>query len=194
MKTAPVGDQASEKRLLSLPIHASHPLPPSPAKKTSTFLKFILLLSICFVSVSFNPLLSQFRPDWDFELTQDNEVCPQFPNLTPTSSAGFENAKNFIFSEEFRNLTVGQLSGAVQIETQSYDDLGNVGQDERFDHFFKVSFSSFSLGGSAGNKLMNLSLSLLNISLGAFQNCKSLTSKLFETRLTITSVSKDTQP
>ncbi|KAH8878798.1 carboxypeptidase S [Thozetella sp. PMI_491] len=43
----------------------------------------------------------------------------------------------FLASDKFRNESIARLSGAVQIPTQSYDDMGPIGEDERWDAMYK---------------------------------------------------------
>ena len=43
---------------------------------------------------------------------------------------------DYFQSDAFRNQSIKRLSGAVQIPTQSFDDLGPVGEDPRWDIFY----------------------------------------------------------
>lgn len=45
------------------------------------------------------------------------------------------NTEIYLHSDEFRKLAITRLSGAVQIPTQSYDDMGDIGVDPRWDVF-----------------------------------------------------------
>lgn len=42
----------------------------------------------------------------------------------------------YLKSPAFQNASIQRLSGAVQIDTQSFDDLGKVGEDKRWEVFF----------------------------------------------------------
>lgn len=49
------------------------------------------------------------------------------------------NYPNELFkSSEYRSLVAHRLSGAVQIPTITYDDMGALGQDERWDVFYDM--------------------------------------------------------
>ncbi|KAK8203371.1 hypothetical protein M8818_005262 [Zalaria obscura] len=66
--------------------------------------------------------------------TQCAQVDPLSPNKTSTK---LQEMELFLSSETFRNGSIERLSGAVQIPTMSYDDLGKIGEDKRWDVFFK---------------------------------------------------------
>ncbi|EXJ86628.1 Gly-Xaa carboxypeptidase [Capronia epimyces CBS 606.96] len=44
--------------------------------------------------------------------------------------------EELIASDDFKNQSIAHLSGAVQVRTESFDDLGPVGQDARWDVFY----------------------------------------------------------
>ena len=46
------------------------------------------------------------------------------------------NMDAYLKSPAFQNSSIQRLSGAVQIDTQSFDDLGKVGEDKRWEVFF----------------------------------------------------------
>jgi Gly-Xaa carboxypeptidase len=65
-------------------------------------------------------------------------ACPQFPALKPSSSERekFEtDVKNEINSENFFNRSLRNMQGAIRIPTESFDDMGDVGVDPRWDIF-----------------------------------------------------------
>ena len=75
--------------------------------------------------------------DWNYH--SDLPACPQYPAIVATS----ENKKlekevlDEITSEAFFDASLKRMQGAVQIPTESFDDLGMVGEDDRFNIFFK---------------------------------------------------------
>jgi Gly-Xaa carboxypeptidase len=74
---------------------------------------------------------------WPLEL-QDLPACPQYPALEPPSDkrAKFEKKINdAINSEAFFNKSVARMQGALWIPTESFDDMGKVGEDERWEIF-----------------------------------------------------------
>jgi len=55
-----------------------------------------------------------------------------FPKDTPELSKAFD----FISSDAFRNASIERLSGAVKIKTETFDDLGAIGEDKRWEVFY----------------------------------------------------------
>lgn len=76
----------------------------------------------------------------DFPLAGTPEAqCPQIDPLWPTKkSDALSQLEEFLDSAKFRNESIGRLAGAVQIPSESYDDLGEVGEDERWETMFDV--------------------------------------------------------
>jgi len=61
-------------------------------------------------------------------------ACPQVPALLPSNQTAKLNEMDDVFNKEvFRQLQVTRLSAAVQIPSVSYDDLGVIGEDKRWD-------------------------------------------------------------
>ena len=73
--------------------------------------------------------------DWDHH--SDLPACPQYPALVSTS----RNKKlerevlDEISSDIFFDKSLKRMQGAVQIPTESFDDMGKVGKDPRWDIF-----------------------------------------------------------
>lgn len=65
-------------------------------------------------------------------------LCAQVPALYPANQSDeVDKLDSFFLSDEFRNLSSTRLTGAVQIPTESFDDLGPIGQDERWEIMYK---------------------------------------------------------
>jgi Gly-Xaa carboxypeptidase len=60
------------------------------------------------------------------------QPSPLFPQENPRLDASFD----FISSDSFKNATIARLSGAVKIKTETFDDLGEVGFDPRWEVFY----------------------------------------------------------
>lgn len=70
---------------------------------------------------------------------QPSFTCEQMDPLFPKVQTGdLKDVDSYIASDGFRNASILRLSGAVQIPTISYDDMGDVGDDDRFEIFFKL--------------------------------------------------------
>ncbi|KAF9870693.1 peptidase family M20/M25/M40 [Colletotrichum karsti] len=64
------------------------------------------------------------------------QVDPLFPTLTTSSLADLDK---YLDTPKFRNETIARLSGAVQVPTESFDNYGAVGVDDRWDKLFAFS-------------------------------------------------------
>lgn len=62
--------------------------------------------------------------------------CVQPDALVPKDSPELAKAFDYISSAAFRNASIERLSGAVKIRTESFDDLGPIGDDERWEVFY----------------------------------------------------------
>lgn len=71
------------------------------------------------------------RPGRDF-----TSGCTQPDSLFPKEDAALDKAYARISSAAFRNASVRRLSGAVRVKTESFDDLGPIGEDPRWDVFY----------------------------------------------------------
>ncbi|KAI3321800.1 peptidase family M20/M25/M40 [Xylariaceae sp. AK1471] len=65
--------------------------------------------------------------------------CPQVEPLVPgQQSPALSNMEDYIRSDKFRDETIERMAGAIRIPTQSYDDLGPVGEDPRWDTMYDL--------------------------------------------------------
>ncbi|RMD40717.1 hypothetical protein DV735_g4386, partial [Chaetothyriales sp. CBS 134920] len=65
-------------------------------------------------------------------------ICPQVPALVPShQTPALAELDEYIQSDKFLNISIARLSGAVQIPTQTFDYMGDVGEDERFEIFYE---------------------------------------------------------
>lgn len=63
--------------------------------------------------------------------------CPQIEPLRPTrQTKELDDVENYLVSQAFRDIEISRLSDAVKIPTQSFDDMGGVGADPRWDIFY----------------------------------------------------------
>lgn len=80
------------------------------------------------------------------DITQElsGDICPQVSPLNPQhSTLQLDEMDEFLKSSEFQNMSVRRLSEAVQIPTQSFDDMGLIGEDKRWEVFY--AFESYLL-------------------------------------------------
>ncbi|RYP46410.1 hypothetical protein DL768_007377 [Monosporascus sp. mg162] len=65
--------------------------------------------------------------------------CPQVEPLVPSQKTpSLREMDNYLASNKFRNESIARVSGAVQVPSQSYDDLGPIGEDKRWDIMYEM--------------------------------------------------------
>lgn len=109
------------------------PVPPPQRKKGGVRFLTCLVLPVLILLL----ILSQPNGPIDRYISQDDDSydafkakCTQPDPLFPTpGSHELEYAYNYISTEEFKQGSIGRLSGAVQIPSESFDDLGAIGED-----------------------------------------------------------------
>ena len=69
----------------------------------------------------------------DHHVPSSNSHCRQVAPLHPPEDKVLDHVFEHINTETFRNASIARHSGAVQIPTESFDDMGPIGQDERWE-------------------------------------------------------------
>lgn len=66
--------------------------------------------------------------------------CPPQEFIGPKSRPDItsRNVETLFKSQSFRDLSINRLSGAVQINTEDFDGMGPVGEDERWEKFYDL--------------------------------------------------------
>ena len=65
--------------------------------------------------------------------------CPQVDPLLPTiKTPALSKMEDYLDSSKFRNESIARMAGAIQIPSESYDDLGPVGEDKRWDTMYDL--------------------------------------------------------
>ncbi|RDX54278.1 carboxypeptidase S [Lentinus brumalis] len=68
--------------------------------------------------------------------TAQSDFCPQTKPLNPTAHGELEHRLGLVFQDfRYKHRAYKALAGAVQVPTESYDDLGPVGEDKRWETF-----------------------------------------------------------
>ncbi|KAK4032807.1 hypothetical protein C8A01DRAFT_20174 [Parachaetomium inaequale] len=107
---------------------------PKRPQRKSFALVFLSLILFCVTFSDFGflqRLLPQNGGAVDFK-----SGCTQPEPLLPGQNSDLEKAYDHIASSAFRNATIKRLSAAVQVKTESFDDLGAIGEDPRWDVFY----------------------------------------------------------
>lgn len=100
-----------------------------------------LILSTCLVA-----LIVQYYAFWypsisveadsNFPNNSYGSICPQVKSRTPSDQTDLHaQLRDLYGTEEFRVRLAGWLSGAVQVPTESYDDMGAIDEDSRWKPF-----------------------------------------------------------
>lgn len=116
----------------SLPLQ-EQPQPPRPASKPRNAIAGILfpLAVVAYFFFPFTSSLVSFTPSGTgVQTPKCSQPAPLFPDINGDE---LSRAYDHVATEAFRNGTIARLSGAVRIPTQSYDDMGPIGEDKRWD-------------------------------------------------------------
>jgi hypothetical protein len=65
-------------------------------------------------------------------------LCPQHAPLVPPTNSKLDATKEYLKSTAWRNSTIQHHGGAVRVKTETFGDLGKIGEDERWDVFYDV--------------------------------------------------------
>ncbi|PGH13916.1 hypothetical protein AJ79_03331 [Helicocarpus griseus UAMH5409] len=65
-------------------------------------------------------------------------ACQQVPKLSPKNKDVEQFIQQKVESPEYQKEIINKLSGIIRIPSESYDDLGPIGEDKRWDIFYKV--------------------------------------------------------
>ena len=129
--------EKSSREVFELPA----PVPPPQAKKSGvrSFSYFVLggLITLTLLRHSYGPLqhyLGGRDSEYDISKASCNQPDPLFPTHTTHE---LDYAYDYISSDEFKEGSIGRLSGAVQIPSESFDDLGPIGEDPRWEIMYK---------------------------------------------------------
>ncbi|SMR52297.1 unnamed protein product [Zymoseptoria tritici ST99CH_3D1] len=114
---------------------ASRPAHKHSALRKATIAAAVLIgLRTLFYSSAAAASLFPF-PSSESPLSSSTPKCQQVPALFPAQDEKLQQAFEYLSTPEFVNASIIRLSGAVQIPTQSFDDLGPIGEDKRWEVF-----------------------------------------------------------
>lgn len=65
-------------------------------------------------------------------------ICEQVPNLSPRNTHVEQFIRDKVEDPKYQVEIIEKLSGLIQIPSESYDDLGPIGQDDRWNIFYDV--------------------------------------------------------
>ena len=131
----------------SLPVTGGHqraPNPATPLRRRACILPIagIVFLWLFLIQVwHHDSVFGFFNRHLSFgagkELASESR-CVQPPAMyPPTDNAQLNGMYEYLSSSDFANASITRLSEAIQVRTESFDDLGPVGEDPRWDVFYK---------------------------------------------------------
>lgn len=68
----------------------------------------------------------------------ESGVCDQAPILSPSNTRVQQFIRDKVEDPSYQKEIIEKLTGLIQIPSESYDDLGPIGQDDRWDIFYQV--------------------------------------------------------
>jgi Gly-Xaa carboxypeptidase len=120
--------------------------PPQPPPKRSIVNRYSWIVALLLLAL-FIGLLAIPRPtrspsegddyDDDAPVPDVKGVCEQRPLDRPPDDDISKALLRLIDSDDYRRGSAERLSGAIQVPTESFDDMGPVGEDPRWDVFAK---------------------------------------------------------
>ncbi|KAJ5088842.1 hypothetical protein N7456_012458 [Penicillium angulare] len=75
---------------------------------------------------------------YDLESREQSGICQQVSNLSPRNREVEAYIRDTVNTREYHQEIINKLSGIIQIPSESYDDLGRIGEDERWNVFFQI--------------------------------------------------------
>ncbi|KAJ9138232.1 Peptidase family M20/M25/M40 [Pleurostoma richardsiae] len=123
-----------------LPV-GGRPAPQSCSSSSRTVRRCAVLLAsaLCLSAASYNLMRSVTRVIPGHQSPALADQCPQVAPLTPSQrTSALSEMDSYFDTVKFRNETVARMAGAIQIPSQSYDDMGPIGEDPRWDVMYDV--------------------------------------------------------
>jgi hypothetical protein len=108
------------------------------SSSNSTLLRcFLAALVLVVTGVTYYGIFEQ--PRWRNTVGSPTQSCIQLDPLAPPPDDNLDaQFAHIVSSPHFRNRTAGLLAGAVQVRSESFDDLDEVGKDDRWEVFSNV--------------------------------------------------------
>ncbi|KAL2782538.1 hypothetical protein BJX66DRAFT_345744 [Aspergillus keveii] len=92
-----------------------------------------------FLETPFNSIVFEAKNSNPGPYTPHNpSICPQVPALRPKNHEIEQSILSKTSLESYHKNIITRLTGLIQIPSESYDDLGPIGLDPRWDIFFSV--------------------------------------------------------
>lgn len=98
----------------------------------------VSFLAFTVAFIYFTTWVAEIVPEWNNDPFESSHTCPQFEAVQTTSREQLELESSIaaeLQSSRFLNSSIQRLSGAVKVPTESFDDMGLVGEEPRWDVF-----------------------------------------------------------
>lgn len=137
----PHDDEEHQRSNLNQPLYAPHPPPKRPILNRYSWIVVAILLFL-FIGLLAVPTPKSHKSgevendyDEDAPTPDSNGICTQSSMKQLPDDDISKALETALSSDAYLKDSVERLSGAVQIPTESFDDMGPVGQDPRWDVF-----------------------------------------------------------
>lgn len=108
---------------------------------SSWFMHGALVIGLVSALIAFNnyQTRSSSPPGLDIYKPGGNSgICQQVQKLSPRNKQVEQYVREKVDSVEYSREIINKLSGIIRIPSESYDDLGPIGEDDRWNIFFQV--------------------------------------------------------
>ena len=112
-----------------------------PATAAALFLRASLVVGFIAIAIHcFFPdaVKRHSPPKADVYGFKSGGTCQQVPMLSPRNHGVERYIKTTVGSKTYQNQIIDKLRGIIRIPSESYDELGPIGEDNRWDVFYQV--------------------------------------------------------
>ncbi|KAK5790853.1 hypothetical protein VI817_006162 [Penicillium citrinum] len=111
----------------------------STIRSCLTYGAILVGLVSAYIAFFNNPFQLSSSPGLDvYAFGTQSGICQQVQKLSPRNTQVEQYIRQKVESVEYHREIINKLSGIIQIPSESYDDLGSIGEDDRWDIFFQV--------------------------------------------------------
>ena len=106
----------------------------------ANFTRAVIVCVACFLlSVIDNPIRQYLAPYFEPHARDvAGNVCPQVPPLAPQDTKVEGYIRNKVEDPKYHAEIISKLQGIIRIPSESFDELGPIGQDPRWDVFYDI--------------------------------------------------------
>lgn len=121
-----------------LPLAQQPPAAPRPNRRSWLSYLTFAIVGLWFLSLFLQDPASRWPEGSSSTVTA--KQCAQVEPLVPTlKTSNLDKMVEYLSGSDFRKRTIERMAGAIQIPSESFDDMGDVGEDKRWDIMFTLS-------------------------------------------------------